>query len=112
MVVLQYEEACIAAAQDQMPILWEYDEGLVREYLWQSGGFVMVLRRESEGGAYILLGEGYAGEGTFLVEAFSGDECEGHKVAECTNSADAVWWFVNAGRPVDVCPCVADWMEG
>lgn len=88
-------ESWVDAAERQMPILWEHDEDMVRDYAWQSGGWVMVLRRESVGGAFILMSEGYARDDDLMVCAYSGDDCDGHMIIHTTDVRDATWWFLN-----------------
>jgi hypothetical protein len=107
MSTLTYEEACIAAAKNQMPNLWARDEATVRKHLWQTGGFTMALGRvtNEETGAHVMLTEGWTGDDTYLLGFYSSEECEGHDLVEPLTASSAIWWFLAAEVPAGPCPC-------
>jgi hypothetical protein len=96
------------AAWRQMPTIIREFPDVASEYLTQTGGFVMALRRDipSSGGAHVMLTEegDDDGERVFYVFGYSSDDCEGHEVVSSGSGRNAVWWF-GAWAPRGACPC-------
>lgn len=96
------------AAVRQLPTIMSEFPDVAEQYLAQTGGFVMALRRDvpSSGGAHVMLTEDGDDDGgrVFYVFGYGSEDCEGHEVVTTGSARNAVWWF-RAWAPRGVCPC-------